>query len=1241
MSKLIYLCLLLFNVSFIHSQVLRNVNVNLNTNGLVMDVEYIPQADMYIVVGEFTSINGTARKNFAALRGTDFSVLPMNPIVAATSNGRFTSVEHIYFPAETVGNMTIPGRHLLYLGGNFTQLNGNAITYLATLTFNELLTTFSQTSNLTLVNHNFQLESSIGYIPGFNYGVKDIYASSDTLIISGHFSSINVNGTLEDTYNMVSCKATKSPSPFLTIINTDISSDLSNDKILTSTKIGADYYYSNFSTFYPESRIFKSSNPAQGLTLLNNFNNGNINSAKSNYVYNIQKLNDSIALVKMNSHMLMPLKIQGPALNIGNSSFYNYQFNGVNFPTYQNFFSNSIYNNDIIVLRSYLNGSYFNKLQRYEISGFGSGPTVNQINLVLKNENNSFSPATSLINFQSIDSLIGTTIVNDKLFVSARELTAVNGQPKAGFAIFCLEPQNPVGPLNGTNLVCQGDSYTYTFQDVKYNLGYRFNYSGSGIQYSFDGGNTWINQTPNYMYATSATGTISFKIRYLDNSTSGILSIEPYNTCNTSTDYLYAKPLNLNIQVNPKPTLSLSASNNLFSCLTDSITLSISSNSNTPNYHWFYNSLLSATTHPDTIIAGSGTTAASYPYGVYIATVTNEYGCSRSDTITINADFTLPAITAASIVSNPAEWNCQTDSMQISLNLANVNAIWYNSDSSIFTNNDTLSLYNINSTAFTVQATSILNGCSSTSNFFINTNVNYTAPALPAYTLDSNQIVIDTISCANNTLQVVCAPNPFSYQPSYATAYWVINGIQIGDTLNLSAADSANAQNGIKVFQYCTQNSLNGCIDTAELIINFLLTPPVLGQVIGSTNFNCSNSEVLLQHQLTNGSVQEGWLNSQGINTLSDTMTVNSIGNYFYMVTDTVNGCSNTDTIQVSQTNELLLYSSNDTLVCQGSNVLLSTQPLGLTEPVSYSWSTGAVGNTTSIIGADTTITVIVQSTVSNCIGYDTILVSIPVPVNIDVLEVAGCGGNGSLQITNTSGGTGSYTYSLNNNTFSDTTLFENLAVGNYNITVQDGLGCTYSFIESVTGTAQGPQPEFLITTYSQIGNTLAVVNVTSYTGFDSVAWVFPPNIIIDSLFDSIAIIHALDTGWFEITLIGYLDSCSFSFTKSFKVNEFGPNYSEMNNSYGIQNFTIAPNPVSASFNNYTFNVAFEFGIEQDFELYVVNEFSQILPGMQIMGNSAEGNYSLSFPPDTPPGNYHVVLVSTFDATVESILLVP
>ena len=198
-----------------------------------------------------------------------------------------------------------------------------------------------------------------------------------------------------------------------------------------------------------------------------------------------------------------------------------------------------------------------------------------------------------------------------------------------------------------------------------------------------------------------------------------------------------------------------------------------------------------------------------------------------------------------------------------------------------------------------------------------------------------------------------------------------------------------------------------------------------------------------------------------GTFTTSTTFTV-SDGTYSYYVRD-ANGCvtsvSNEITIDPLPTLEVTLESTNPTINCAGDNngSILATAIGGLgnytyTLQDSAGNAVTAVQNTpgyfTELLAGDYTVYVESGDCVATSAPISITEPDAPVEATLIVNNVSCAGSNnGSIQI-NATGGTGTIKYAISPqlNQFFETNTFENLAPGDYDIIVQDELGCYLTF---------------------------------------------------------------------------------------------------------------------------------------------------------------------------------------------------
>ncbi|WP_340155851.1 T9SS type B sorting domain-containing protein, partial [uncultured Winogradskyella sp.] len=210
-----------------------------------------------------------------------------------------------------------------------------------------------------------------------------------------------------------------------------------------------------------------------------------------------------------------------------------------------------------------------------------------------------------------------------------------------------------------------------------------------------------------------------------------------------------------------------------------------------------------------------------------------------------------------------------------------------------------------------------------------------------------------------------------------------------------------------------------------------------------------------------------------GTFTTSTTFSVPD-GTYSYYVRD-ANGCvtnvSNEITVDPLATLTVTLESTNPTINCAGdNNGTISATAIGGLGNYTYTLqdaSGTAIPATQNSPGYFTELyagnyTVLVES--GDCIATSEMInitePDAPLDATIDVSNVT-CSGNnnGSVEITAT-GGTGTIKYAISPqlNQFFDTNVIDNLEPGDYNLIVQDELGCYLSF----SFTIEEPSPVIL-----------------------------------------------------------------------------------------------------------------------------------------------------------------------------------
>lgn len=1212
------------------SQVLKSTNLNLNNNGKIFDVEHIPGLGAYVVVGDFDSIGGFKRNNLALIDDQTFEV--KTNLSTFNNNLNFDGV------IRSVEYKQVGSTHYLVLGGNFFSINGSSKQGMALLTANGIL---SPSSNFTLYNWDYATTNNNRGSDSalFANGVYDLLFVGDTLYVGGHIYGINLlnsnNNVISEAedYSFFALKATPFVAAKFSIISASytnagirsyLSSELTKIKaVLSIRKIGNKLFITGGTRSHPLDHFFQKRN--LDLTIDHSFV---VNNTQIHYRCSIENLNDSIFTAIENTGGLggnyLGLYNANRIVNHEYSKYDISQPNGLG----NLIIGNHSYNSDLLVFKLFQSveaGGERNVLKRYKLDGNPTSGTLNfspigSENLILPN-------VASMFDFSS-DVYNNIIIKRNKLFLISKEIKSVDSAQRKGLAIFCLEPEDPKPFINPDLSVCSGNQIIYTIPPSKMVDGYRWNYSGSGAKYRVAGTTNVFQSLIGDQFITDINRGNAIEIQFEQGVTAGTLTVTPFSTCNSSTDYVFARSQSINLQLSTPPVMSMPDSLN-FTCLIDTVQIIINTPVTSPQYSWsFQNNSTISNTSNSLIINKQDNVNSGFYYGFVTDPATS---CKSIDSTYISYDTIAQAIPLNSFDQSPTTFNCLSGQVELRLNIPNATIHWAVHPDSLLLANP-LVLYTFDTTTVYGIATYASNGCTAKQEYQVLLDTQQVSATINGFPLNGIPLIFDTLNCINPQLSLECG----ILSGVNGNAAWLINGVPSGSLLNLSIADTVgmNQQFHTKTYSFRGINTDNGCYTDINVTVLFDFEKPFVSQ-LSDQYINCSQNFIDITHPVSGGSnTNEGWLDSGGIPTGNNSLIAYNTGVYYYQVENTLSGCTNYDTIQVIQSNELLLNLVSDTLICQGQAIEISVSNINNLEPTTYNWSNGVIGGTVNATGGiDNQLSVIAQNQ-SGCIGYDTIIVNVPSPVSASFIVNSTCTEN-AIQVSNITGGTANYQYALNNGSWQTTSVFNNLDFGTYTISVKDDLGCIYNFQQTIDGTAISPDINFLVSTYNLEGDTLAIVNISNFTGFDTLIWELPPNAIIHSSNDSVLIVSITSGGWLNVTLTGYIDTCSYSFTKPVYFGTEKPDFDVDHNEKGIKNLSIYPNPTDG-----WFTIAFDLGVNQNYSILVTDILGQLINGLQLSSSGNQAIHQMNFPAGLPTGNYRIHIVSDFDAKQAAILLI-
>ncbi len=207
-------------------------------------------------------------------------------------------------------------------------------------------------------------------------------------------------------------------------------------------------------------------------------------------------------------------------------------------------------------------------------------------------------------------------------------------------------------------------------------------------------------------------------------------------------------------------------------------------------------------------------------------------------------------------------------------------------------------------------------------------------------------------------------------------------------------------------------------------------------------------------HPLGAGNIIAGFTTNEPI--------VNSPGLYELIVSDTINGCSNKDTVEVTQDilKPIVDAGQDQTLDCQTEEVMLEGSVSMVNENFVLSWTrlgnpTG-IGQGSNLLTSEAGIYQLEATNLENgCKNTDQVEVIFndnnPKQFVVDQQDNS-CyqSDDAYIVISETIGGTPPLLYSFDGGDFSSLNLFNNLAAGTYSLVVQDANGCELDTIINI-----------------------------------------------------------------------------------------------------------------------------------------------------------------------------------------------
>jgi len=421
----------------------------------------------------------------------------------------------------------------------------------------------------------------------------------------------------------------------------------------------------------------------------------------------------------------------------------------------------------------------------------------------------------------------------------------------------------------------------------------------------------------------------------------------------------------------------------------------------------------------------SGQTASGLSAGPYTLTVTDANNCSVTTSVVVGSSGG-PVIQTTTPVNELCNGN-STGSAAVSISggASPYTYSWSNGASSI-----TISLNNsITSLPANTYVVTITdkNGCTATASF------NITEPA----SISTPVITPTNASCGASDGSAVASSSGGTGSLTYSWS-------------NLASGQTAS---GLSSATYTVSvTDANGCAVSKTVAIGNNGGPSV--QSTTPVNELCNGSSTGSASVTISGGAAPytySWSNAVSSITTSLTNSITSVPANTYIVTIADNNnCSTTTSIIITEPSAITMPSTSSVnSTCGNANGSATALSSGGTGTLTYSWSSGAAGQTaTNLLVQTYTVSV---TDANNCAVTKTVTIgndNAPL-ASLNVTSAISCnGGTGSITATAT-GGNPNYTYSWSNSISSVTTglqaTLNNLTSAIYTVTITDVSGCSHT----------------------------------------------------------------------------------------------------------------------------------------------------------------------------------------------------
>ena len=372
--------------------------------------------------------------------------------------------------------------------------------------------------------------------------------------------------------------------------------------------------------------------------------------------------------------------------------------------------------------------------------------------------------------------------------------------------------------------------------------------------------------------------------------------------------------------------------------------------------------------------------------------------------------------------------------------------------------------------------------------------VQVTIKPMPVFTLTLEK---NKILCAHDTLRFSSSLTNSSSSDNIVWSWSGPNNFESSLNNPIVSNNATPEHNGD--YSVTVSVTQNGCTKEDSATVHVTVNAPATGTVtISGNTVICQGGSITLAASATGNTGEMTYEWSFGLSPISDTEAVASPAFstiYTVTATATVGNCTATTTKQIVATVNPLptMTIEGDDTICSGTPSILTAYPDN--SLYSWSWSNGDTTQAITVQEQGTySVTVTDENSCQNSTSSTVTALPLPPAPECSTLPNSSCtSDNGSITVAYPVG-TG-FTYSIDGEHFQNSTVFQNLADGLYNVTVQNSDGCLSLTTVSVDAignivdaqaTANTPCAGQSITLFGNSSSTGVTYSWTGPNGFTS-----------------------------------------------------------------------------------------------------------------------------------------------------------